>query len=61
MEFSTSNNCGSSLAAKSSCTITITFTPTVGNIPQQAYLQINDNAIGGALTLQLIGTGSTKQ
>jgi hypothetical protein len=61
MEFSTSNNCGSSLAAKSSCTITITFTPTVGNIPQQAYLQINDNAIGGALTLQLIGTGSAKQ
>jgi len=59
-EFSTSNNCGSSLAAKSSCTITVTFTPTLGNIPQQAYLQINDNAIGGALTLQLIGTGSAK-
>jgi hypothetical protein len=59
-EFSSSNNCGSSLAASKSCTITITFTPTVGKIPQQAYLQIDDNAIGGALTLQLIGTGSAK-
>jgi len=59
-EFSSSNNCGSSLAANSSCTFTIAFTASVANIPQQAYLQINDNAIGGALTLQLIGTGSAK-
>jgi hypothetical protein len=58
-EFNASNNCGSSLAVNKNCTITVTFTPSVSKIPQQAYLQINDNAIGGALTLQLIGTGSS--
>ena len=53
------NTCGKSLAVNKSCTISVTFTPTVATIPQQAYLQIKDNAIGGALTLQLIGTGSS--
>lgn len=56
-EFKATNNCGKSLAVNKNCTITITFTATVSKIPQQAYLQINDNAIGGALTVQLIGTG----
>jgi len=56
-EFGVSTTCGSSLAPKQACTITITFTPALSKIPQQAYLQIVDNAIGGALTLQLIGTG----
>jgi hypothetical protein len=56
-EFKVTNTCGPSLAVNKKCTITVTFTPTLKTIPQQAYLQINDNAIGGALTLQLIGTG----
>jgi hypothetical protein len=33
------------------------FTPSIATIPQQAYLQINDNAVGGSLTLSLTGTG----
>ncbi|MGA8763612.1 MAG: choice-of-anchor D domain-containing protein, partial [Candidatus Sulfotelmatobacter sp.] len=56
-EFKITNNCGRSLTVTKNCTITVTFTPAIAKIPQQAYLQIKDNAIGGALTLQLIGTG----
>lgn len=56
-EFSETNTCGSSLALGASCKINIVFTPSIATIPQQAYLQINDNAVGGALTLSLTGTG----
>jgi hypothetical protein len=56
-EFSQTNTCGSSLAQGASCTISITFTPSVATIPQQAYVQLSDNAVGGALTLELVGTG----
>jgi len=56
-EFSQTNTCGSSVAQGASCKISITFTPSVAKTPQQAYVQIDDNAIGGALTLQVIGTG----
>ena len=56
-EFTESDNCGGSVAQSANCTINVTFTPTLAKIPQQAYVQILDNAIGGALTLQLTGTG----
>ena len=56
-EFTESDNCGTSLAQGASCTISLTFTPALAKIPQQAYVQILDNAIGGALTLQATGTG----
>jgi hypothetical protein len=56
-EFSQTNTCGASIAVGASCKINITFTPTIATIPQQAYLQISDNAIGGALTLEVIGVG----
>ena len=56
-EFSQTTTCGTSLAVGASCTFGITFTPTLATIPQQAYLQINDNAIGGALTIEVGGTG----
>jgi hypothetical protein len=56
-EFSQTNTCGSSLAQGASCTISITFTPSIATIPQQAYVQLSDNAVGGALTLELVGTG----
>jgi hypothetical protein len=56
-EFAQTNTCGSSLAVGASCKISITFTPTVKSTPQQAYVQVSDNAVGGALTLQVIGTG----
>lgn len=55
--FTEANNCPKSLAPAATCTITVTFTPTVASIPEQAYIRINDNAIGGALTLELTGTG----
>jgi hypothetical protein len=56
-EFSQTNTCGASIAVGASCKINITFTPTIATIPQQAYLQISDNAVGGALTLEVIGVG----
>ncbi len=56
-EFKVTNNCPLSLTVNHNCTLTVTFTPTLAKIPQQAFLQINDNAIGGAMSLQLIGTG----
>jgi hypothetical protein len=56
-EFAQTNTCGNSVALGASCSFSITFTPTIAKIPQQAYLQISDNAIGSALTLELVGIG----
>jgi hypothetical protein len=56
-EFTPTSTCGTSLAQGASCTISITFTPSIAKIPQQAYVHISDNAIGGALTLEVVGTG----
>jgi hypothetical protein len=57
-EFSQTNTCGSSIAQGASCKISITFTPSIATIPQQAYLQVSDNQVGGALTLEVTGVGS---
>ena len=52
-----SNTCGTSLAASSSCTISITFTPTaVGSAT--ATLSVADNASGSPQTSSLTGTGT---
>ena len=52
-----SNNCGTSLAAGSSCTISVTFTPTaVGSAT--ATLTVADNAAGSPQTSSLTGTGT---
>jgi hypothetical protein len=56
-EYSVTTTCGASLAVGASCTYGITFTPTIATIPQQAYMMITDNAIGGALTIEVNGTG----
>jgi hypothetical protein len=56
-EFSVTTTCGASLAVGASCTYGITFKPTIATIPQQAYLLITDNAIGGALSIEVGGTG----
>ena len=54
--FAQSNNCGNSLAAGDSCTISVTFTPTtLGS--ERATLNINDNASGSPQTVSLSGTG----
>jgi trimeric autotransporter adhesin len=57
-EFAMTNNCGSSLATGSSCTISITFTASVQKIPQIAYVSINDNAAGGGQNVSLIGVAT---
>ncbi len=58
-DFSSTNNCAGSLAANSSCTIAVTFTPTTsGN--RGASITITDNAnnvSGSTQVVSLTGTG----
>jgi Abnormal spindle-like microcephaly-assoc'd, ASPM-SPD-2-Hydin/PQQ-like domain len=54
--FAPTNNCGASLAAGSSCTISVTFKPGLtGNLTAQ--LSVSDNATGSPQTVNLFGTG----
>ena len=57
-DFGQSNNCGSSLAAGGSCTISVTFTPTARG-SRTAWVTITDNAVGSPQTVSLSGTGVT--
>lgn len=57
-EFAQTNTCGSSLAAGTSCKISITFTASVAKIPQVASILINDNAAGGPQSVALFGVAS---
>ncbi len=55
-DFAESNNCGGSVTAGSSCTISVTFTPTTtGTRP--GTLSISDNATGSPQSVILSGTG----
>ncbi|PYV19321.1 MAG: hypothetical protein DMG21_01985, partial [Acidobacteria bacterium] len=55
-DFAQTNNCGSSLAANSSCAINVTFTPTaVGS--RTGTLMVTDSASGSPQTVSLSGTG----
>jgi hypothetical protein len=58
--FGQTNNCGSRVAAKGSCTISVTFAPTaVGSL--SGTLTITDNSkgvAGSAQTVTLSGTGT---
>ena len=49
-------NCGGSLAAGKSCSISVTFTPTVGG-SRSGTLAVTDNAAGSPQTAALSGTG----
>jgi len=56
--FTTTNTCGSSLAAGASCTASVAFSPTAA----QAYagnLTVSSNATNSTLTVALTGTGAT--
>jgi hypothetical protein len=54
--FAQTNNCGSAVAIGSSCTISLTFTPTaVGTV--NALLTIGIAAPGNPISISLIGTG----
>jgi uncharacterized repeat protein (TIGR03803 family) len=57
-DFTETNTCGSSLAAKGSCTISVTLTPSVLAL-ETATLTVNDNAAApyNALSSSLSGTG----
>jgi hypothetical protein len=54
--FSQTNTCPASLAAGSSCTIAVTFTPSAA-MKQTGTLTITDNAKGSTQTVRLSGTG----
>ena len=54
--FAQSDNCGSSLAAHSSCTISIKFSPAAAEA-YSASLSVADNASGSPQTVTLTGTG----
>ena len=55
-DFSQSNNCGTSLGAGLSCTITVTFTPH-NLFAGAATLSVSDNATGSPQTVALSGLG----
>ena len=55
-DFSQANNCGTVLAAHTSCTIALTFTPTATGT-RSATLIITDDASNGSQTASLSGTG----
>jgi len=56
-DFSQTNNCGSSLAANASCTLSVTFTPTASG-SRSGSLTITDNASPATQTVSLTGTGT---
>jgi presenilin-like A22 family membrane protease len=57
-DFAQTNNCGASLAAGSSCNISVTFTPASA-AAFTATLSVTDNASGSPHTVTLSGIGAT--
>jgi sugar lactone lactonase YvrE len=55
--FGQTNNCGGSVAAGGSCTITVSFTPSATGA-LGATLTVTDNATGSPQTLAITGTGA---
>jgi len=56
--FSESNNCGTSLAAGASCTVSVKFAPTASG-SATGTLSVNSSAPGSPLTVALSGTGTS--
>ncbi|MGA9901988.1 MAG: choice-of-anchor D domain-containing protein, partial [Terriglobales bacterium] len=56
LDFAQTNTCGSSVAAKGKCTISVTFTPQATGT-RTATLNINDGANNSPQTVSLTGTG----
>ncbi|PYU92591.1 MAG: hypothetical protein DMG25_11805, partial [Acidobacteria bacterium] len=57
-DFAQTNGCGSSLAAGSTCTISVTFTPAASGT-RTAAVAVTDNATGSPQTAALTGTGAS--
>jgi len=55
-DFAQTNNCAGSVAASGSCTINVTFTPTVPG-PRKGMVTINDNAAGSPHIVIVTGVG----
>ena len=56
-DFAQTNNCSTPVSAGSSCTISVTFTPTLPGT-RSGVLTVSDNAPGSPHTLNLTGIGS---
>ena len=56
-DYKQTNNCPASLAAGSTCTINVTFTPTTSGT-RTGTITISDSASGSPQTVSLTGTGS---
>jgi len=56
--FTEANNCGTSLAAGASCTVSVTFAPTAAG-SATGTLSVNSSAPGSPLTVALSGTGTS--
>ncbi|HEY6769282.1 MAG TPA: SBBP repeat-containing protein [Candidatus Sulfotelmatobacter sp.] len=56
-QFTQTNNCGSSLAAAASCTISVMFSPTAQGTDKGA-VKVTDNAAGSPQTLTLVGSAT---
>ena len=57
-DFSETDTCSSGVAAASTCTFTVTFTPTQPG-PRFGSIMIEDNAAGSPHFINLVGNGST--
>ncbi len=55
-DFAASTTCQSTIAAGSSCSVFVTFTPSAGG-PRSALLTLSDSAPSGTQTVDLSGTG----
>jgi hypothetical protein len=58
IDFAQSNNCGASVAAEGSCTISVTFAPLASG-SLAAAVTLADNASGSPQTVTLSGTGTS--
>ncbi len=57
-QYGETNNCPPTLASGASCTISVTFSPTL-TTTVTASVSINDNAVGSPQTVSLLGTGAS--
>jgi hypothetical protein len=57
-DFAQTNNCGSSIAAGGSCTVSVTFTPTASGT-RTGSLTVTSNATNSPTTVALSGTGAS--
>jgi hypothetical protein len=57
--FAQTNTCGASVAAAASCTINVTFTPSVSG-SASGTVSVTDNASGSPQTVSLTGTGTVQ-